>query len=99
MTTTIVPAPAPVVKKAKPRVKKAPKIVFDYKQLSKDILAKRVKDDLSFRVAAKKSGIPMHILSSVETGKQVPSCTNLALVLTWLQRTANTYFVTVAKSK
>ena len=88
--------PKPKAKKAR---KKVVKVIFDYKTLSRDILQKRTKEDLSFRVIQKQSGVPVHILHSVESRKMIPNCVNFAKVLTWLGRTANTYFVTVAKSK
>lgn len=97
--TTEITAAAPKPKTRKPKTKKPPKVVFDLKSLSRDVLAKRVKDDISFRQAEKKTGVVGHILFSIETGKQIPSCVNLAKVLTWLGKSSNTYFVTIAKAK
>lgn len=90
--------PAPKKPKA-PHAKKPKKITFDYKSLSRDVLNKRLKENLSFRSAEKITGVKGHILFSIEVGKQVPTCVNMAKVLTWLGRSANTYFVTIAKSK
>jgi len=90
-------ATTPATKKAK-KVKPL-KIKFDYKSLSADILAKREKEDLSFSDVEKSHGIARHILFSIEAGKMVPSCVNFANVLAWLGKPANTYFITVAKSK
>lgn len=87
------------LKNVKAKSKKTPKIIFDYKSLSRDILNKRTKEGLSFRAIEKATKIPVHIVYSMEEAKRIPSCANLALVLTWLGKTANTYFVTVAKSK
>ena len=97
MTTTKATTPKP--KKAKAKKVKIVPVKFDYKTLSADILAKREKEDLSFSDVENSHGIRRHILFSIEAGKMVPSCVNFAAVLTWLGKPANTYFITVAKSK
>jgi hypothetical protein len=99
MSNTVLIPVEPKVKKAKPAKKKIVPVKFDYKQLSADILAKREKEDLSFTDVQNSHGIARHILFSIEAGKMVPSCVNFAAVLTWLGKPANTYFITVSKSK
>ena len=73
------------------------KVIFDYKKLSKDILDKRVKEDLSFTAIFKQSGIPRHIVHGMEEGKQIPSCKNFALILGWLEALPESYFKVTKK--
>ena len=68
------------------------KITFNDKKLAADILAKREKENLSFRAIEAASGVPSQMLFRMEARACVPSCQNFALVLSWLGKKANDYF-------
>lgn len=70
------------------------KVTFDFKKLAADILAKREKENLSFRAIQDATGIPSQMLFRMEARAAVPSCENFALVLGWLGKPANNYFIT-----
>jgi lambda repressor-like predicted transcriptional regulator len=65
---------------------------FDGKLLAADILAKREKNDLSFRVAQKQAGLNSDHLFRMEAQKAIPRADSLAKVLDWLELPANRYF-------
>lgn len=73
------------------------KIAFNFKKLSKDILAKREKDNLTFRAIAKETKMNPMLIHSMEAGTSVPSCANLAKVCSWLNKGPELYFETVKK--
>lgn len=61
---------------------------FDAALLAKDILAKREKENLSFRSIP----VPVHVLHSMEAMRGRPFCDSLATVLDWLDKPAERYF-------
>lgn len=75
--------------KPKPKV-----IVFDGKLLAKDILDKRIKDNLSFRAIYAETGLHPSQLQNVEACNTAPSADKFAAIITWLSVDANRYFVT-----
>lgn len=68
-------------------------VKFNFKKLATDVLAKRVKDDVSFKKVADKHKMTVSLLHSVEAQRAVPSCENLAKILTWLGTEPNDYFI------
>jgi hypothetical protein len=70
------------------------KIIFNDKKLAADILAKRERENLSFRVIEAASGIPSQMLFRMEARACMPSCENFALVLSWLGKKSTDYFTT-----
>lgn len=67
---------------------------FDSKLLAKDVLAKREKDNLTFRAIQKTSGIKPSQLYGIEAGNTIPTCDTLANILTWLNQPVEKYFIT-----
>lgn len=68
-------------------------VKFNSKKLAADVLAKRIKDDVSFKVVSDTHKVPIHLLFSIEACASVPSCENFAKVLTWLGKKPNDYFI------
>jgi predicted transcriptional regulator len=67
-------------------------IRFNYAKLSKDILTKRQKEDLSFRTIAKVAKINATLLYRAEVGETVLSCGNFAKIVSWLGNDVSDYF-------
>ena len=80
--------------KSKPKAKKKEtSLVFDLKQFSKDILAKRTKDDLSFRDIETSTGINKATIHRIETGDTVPGVTVYGHIVAWLKKNPADYFI------
>lgn len=71
--------------------KKQPNGKFQFKALSRAILDKRVKEDLSTRAAAKQAGIDPGTFNNIEFGKPC-KLDNLAKVCNWLGVQVQTFF-------
>jgi transcriptional regulator with XRE-family HTH domain len=65
---------------------------FNLKKMAKDILAKRNKEDLSFRQIETKTGINKAILYRIEAEKGAPSIDVLPDICNWLGVDVQTYF-------
>jgi transcriptional regulator with XRE-family HTH domain len=65
---------------------------FDLKKLSADILAKRVKDDLTFDDLFNLYGLSRSGMQRIEAGAQIPRADTLAAILDYLEVDANRYF-------
>lgn len=65
---------------------------FKLDKLAKAILAKRTKDDLSFRAIETKTGISKATLQRIEAGALMPSAASLGEICTWLELPVNNFF-------
>lgn len=67
---------------------------FQYKKLAADILAKREKDNLTFRKIEKdtRKKLSATTLQRVEAGTQVPKADTLGDICHWLGKPIQNYF-------
>lgn len=68
---------------------------FNQKKLAADILAKRVKDNLTFRQLDKATelrGVSYSQIQRIETGQVMPAADTLAMVCNWLSKPVSNYF-------
>lgn len=65
---------------------------FDLKALAADILARRERDDLSFRVISEATGIAKSTLGDIETGKVSPKMESFAAICDFLGVNPSKYF-------
>ena len=67
---------------------------FDLKLLAKDVLAKRVKDNLTFRGIQKetKGKVMSATLQRIEAATQMPRADTLGDICQWLGKPVNHYF-------
>lgn len=76
------------------KVKKQKPLVFDAKQLSADIFAKRQKEDLSFGAITRATGLSKAYMFQIEGLQKTDIRVSfLAKICDWLGTNPNAYFV------
>lgn len=68
-------------------------LIFDLKQLGKDCIAKREKDDISLRAIQAEYDISITVMYMIEAGRNAPTATTLAKLIDWLGEPVEKYFV------
>lgn len=67
---------------------------FNLKKLAKDILAKRTKENISFRDITKqlKSKVHFSSVQRIEDATQMPSAETLGVLCDWLSKPVSEYY-------
>jgi len=79
-------------KTPKAEARKTPKGSFDRIAFAKDILAKREKDGLSFRMIQAETGIAKTTLQAIEAGQKDLSAASVAQICSWMKANPAKYF-------
>lgn len=72
---------------------KSKPLSFDLKQLGKDCIAKRERDNISLKSIYATHGVGTSQMFSVEAGLNTPNANTLAKIIDWLGEPIEKYFV------